>query len=154
MLTRGVVASLSFMIAWNLLRFSLGLLLLIYFFIYSALIYVILKCNELWLFYDSMEFVKNFLQDYYCWHSSYDIVFWSIKSWIIVNCYYFMRAENLLLLLLGIIFVCIYQKILCIGPCYHEVTGSLALWVECSPMVNPRSCHTKDFKNGTWYILA
>ena len=36
-------------------------------------------------------------------------------------------------------------------------TGSLAMWVECSPMVrefNPRSRHTKEFKNGTWYLLA
>ena len=31
------------------------------------------------------------------------------------------------------------------------ITGSLAGWVEC---FNPRSRHTKDFKNGTRYLLA
>ena len=41
--------------------------------------------------------------------------------------------------------------------CYY--TKPFAWWVECSPMVwetefNPRSSHTKDSKNGTWYRLA
>ena len=35
------------------------------------------------------------------------------------------------------------------------ITSSLAYWIECSPMAfNPRSSHTKDLKNGTWYLLV
>ena len=39
----------------------------------------------------------------------------------------------------------------------NSVTSSLVKWVEClpgRPGSNPRLCHTKDFKNDTWYLLA
>ena len=42
---------------------------------------------------------------------------------------------------------------------HNDITGSLAWWVESSSMVQetgvqPWSGHTKDFKNGTWYLFA
>ena len=36
--------------------------------------------------------------------------------------------------------------------CHFHVPNFLSVWLECSPMetwFNPRSCHTKDSKNGT-----
>ena len=56
------------------------------------------------------------------------------------------------------IYIYIYVYIyLHIYICTYLVTGTLAQRLECSPMaretwvqyINPRSSHTKDFKNGT-----
>ena len=33
------------------------------------------------------------------------------------------------------------------------LVGSVRQWLKRSGF-NPRSSHTKDFKNGTWYLLA
>ena len=41
------------------------------------------------------------------------------------------------------------------GRQLYFYTGSLARWVECSPMVRETWVHrTKNFENGTWYVLA